>query len=188
MKVIPKAKKWKVILSGGQEYELDHFNAEKFIARMKGSRAQYSYEVVSGPSIGATFRMDHVAAIFPVRTQAEEKEAIAMQKEEQRRKEVRIQNVAEKIKNNANTGNSSVDLCDVLHKLQIETDEEGNEVRRFFDESIEPRFSTLNDRKVFFPVCTKCGWRGQMLKARSILPTFNMDPGEVLEYDEEGTS
>jgi len=179
-----KAKNWKVVLSGGQTYEIDNYNAEKFMTRMMSSRGTLSYQIQSGPNIGATFRVDHVAGVFPDRTKAEEKEMIDMQKEEQRIKTIRMRNAAEKLKNKANQDNTASDLCDVLHELQIEFDQEGNEVRRFFDPAIEPRYYILNDRKAFVPLCTKCGWKGQMLKARSIQPTFGIDPGEVLEYKE----
>lgn len=178
-----KSAKWTIILSGGQEFELDEHNANKLARMMSGVRGNASFTVESGPSIGSKFRMDTIAALVPKRTKAEEKQVIEAQKEEQRKKLIRIQNAEEKNKSFVNAKNSAIDICDVLHKLQIDMDDKGNEIRRFFDENIVPRYQNIHGRKVYFPVCTKCGWRGQLLKPASIKSTFEMSPDEVVEWE-----
>lgn len=179
------AKAYIVHMRSGEDFEIEPVEARRLMTRFKGARAGSWWQIQTGVEAESIIALNHVEYIKPKRTKEEAKKIIKAQKEEHRQKLVRIENVKNKQASLDNKDNKEIDSCDVLHKIQNVTNDEGERNYIIDAENIVPRYEISGqDIKRFFPICKKCGWRGQLIKAQLIEKIWGIAPEEVIPYGE----
>ena len=151
--------KYYVTLMDGKGFEVDDLTFNKLTARIKTGRTNGFYTVETGDTKGTSFNFRHIASIYIDRN---EKELAEFKKDNKPRKEVFVPT-------------ESKAECDVDHKNYVTNK----------PAEIEPRF-VLTDRGTtqYFPVCTKCGWRGTLIKPASIETIFGINIKDVVPFED----
>lgn len=159
-----------VVPTNGPEIEVDEVDFLKLKNRMKNHKSG-DWEIMGEVNTGTIIFLQNIICIKPRRS-ATEQEIIATESVEARKKQVK---------------KSLAEHKDILHPEKIigacKLSHIVNPVTRKFAENIVPRQATTPAGVVrYFPVCEKCDWKGQLIKATTIPKAFDMQPDEVPEY------
>ena len=185
MQQVMTAKAYIVRTLSGKEFEIEPDEARRLMTRFKGARAGSWWQIQGGPGVDTIIALNHIEYIMPKRTKDEEKKVVKAQKDEHKKKLIRIENVKNKQASLDNQDNKDIDSCDVLHQIQNTTDEDGERSYVVDKEHIVPRYEVSGqDVKRYFPICKKCGWRGQLIKGTLISKIWGIEPEEVIPYGE----
>ena len=146
--------KYNVSLIDGKTFEVDELTYVKLSKRIDTGRINGFYTVSTGPTAGTSFNFPHIASVSVERTAKEMADLSTPKKK----------SVPEVFVSTSKTE------CPVDHKdpKQVEV--------RFVD--------TDRGTKQYFPVCTKCGWRGTLVKPASILNTYGIEITDIKPYED----
>lgn len=165
--------KYFIIPTNGPELEIDGGDFLKIKRRFKNATSG-AWEINGEINTGSVVQLQNIIAIVP-RLTAEEAKVAAQEK----KKEI-DKNRALKLKTHPELKKpekDDFDKCELTHRV--------DPAERKFEKGIVCRKSVTPQGVVrYFPVCTKCGWKGQLIKAAAIPKTFDMQPEEVPEYVE----
>lgn len=161
------------VFSSGRELDIDKGTYVELIRRIDNGRTKGWYRIKHGPSIGCTLNIESLSSVEMVLTDKERKALEAEQEAGRKERIAKVRN-EEKYTGKRMEGSFTHDpqTCPIYH---------GN----FKEANIEPRYyMTDQDIKCYVPICTMCGWIGNLVKPAAVKNTFGIEPDDIKLLDD----
>lgn len=170
--------KYFIIPNNGPEIEIDGADFAKLKRRFQKSSGG-PWDIDGSINTGTVIQLQNIIAIAPRMSKEENKEAAEAKAKEivtTRKKALATH------KDIPRAPKDEFSKCKLSHKVDPDS-------RTYADNVVVRKMASPDSDVIrYFPMCTGCGWKGQLVKSISIPKTFGMQPEEVPDYiaPEEG--